>query len=79
MSGISSVTAAPSLSSSAVNELTTNVGFSTTVGGKTYSADVTYTGGQYVADDPNLVGAEATGGSLQSAENSLATRIDVLV
>jgi acetylornithine/succinyldiaminopimelate/putrescine aminotransferase len=78
MTGISSIAAAAS-SASAVSQLMTDASFSTTVGGKTYSADVTYSNGQYVADDSNLPGAEATGSSLQAAENNLTARIDVLV
>jgi len=78
MGSISAIAAASS-SAAAVSQLMTDVSFSTTVGGKTYSADVTYSNGEYVADDSNLSGAEATGSSLQAAENNLTARIDVLV
>ena len=55
-----------------------DVGFSTRAGGKDYIADVTYAYGQYVADDVDLVGAIARGGSVSAAENNLARRIDLL-
>jgi len=76
MGAISSIAA---LSAAQVNALTVDVGFTTTVAGKTYDADVTYSGGQYVAHDATLTGAEATGSTVHSAENRLITRIDVIV
>lgn len=79
MGSISSIAAVASLQASAASQLMSDVAFSTTVNGKTYSAEVTYSNGEYVASDPNLSGAEATGSSLQAAENNLSTRIDVLV
>lgn len=77
MASVSLVSAA-SVTAAAASELMTDVAFSTSVGGKTYSGDVTYSGGEYVASDPSLAGAEATGSSLQSAENNLSARIDIL-
>ena len=79
MSSISAISSALSLSASAVSQLMSDVAFSTTVNGKTYSADVTYSNGEYVADAASLSGAEATGSSVQSAENNLSTRIEVIV
>ncbi len=79
MGGIASVLSAAQLTASQVDELVVNVGFSTTIAGKTYTADVTYSGGEYVADDPNLSGAVASGGSIVAAENNLTTRIDAIV
>ena len=79
MGSIASVLSAPALTAQAVNELTVDVGFTTTIDGKTYPGDVTYSGGEYIASDPNLSGAVATGGSETAAENNLATRIDALV
>ena len=67
------------VSPSNVSELETAVNFSTTVSGKTYDAAVTYASGQYVASDPGFLGAEATGTSVQAAEENLTTRIDMLV
>jgi hypothetical protein len=79
MGSIASVLSAATLTAAAVNELVVDVGFSTTVAGKTYVADVTYTSGEYVAEDANLNGAVATGTSVVAAENNLTARIDVLV
>ena len=78
MGSISALGAA-ALSAAQVNQLMTDVGFSTIVNGKTYNADVTYSDGAYVADDGDVSGAVATGGSVQAAENSLINRIDELV
>jgi hypothetical protein len=79
MGSIGSVLSAASLSTSALNELTVDVGFATTISGKTYSADVTYSNSEYMASDANLIGADATGTSLTTAENNLINRIDELV
>jgi hypothetical protein len=79
MGSITSVISTPQLTASAVKELAVDVGFSATVAGKTYVAGVTYSGGEYVAQDPNLSGAEATGASVNSAETNLMHRIDMLV
>jgi hypothetical protein len=79
MGSIASVLSAARLTAQAVNELVVDVGFSTTVAGKTYVADVTYSSGEYIAEDANLSGAVATGNSVASAENNLTARIDVLV
>jgi hypothetical protein len=79
MGSVASVLSAATLTAAAVNELVVDVGFSTTIAGKTYQADVTYTNGEYLAEDASLPGAVATGGSVITAENNLAARIDVLV
>jgi hypothetical protein len=79
MGSIASVLSTATLTAAAVNELVVDVGFSTTVGGKTYVADVTYSGGEYIAEDGNLSGAVATGNSVVAAENNLSARIDILV
>jgi hypothetical protein len=79
MGSIASVLSTATLTAAAVNELVVDVGFTTTVAGKTYAADVTYSGGEYIAEDGNLSGAVATGTSVVAAENNLTARIDVLV
>jgi hypothetical protein len=79
MGSIASIAAAAGYSAAQVNALTVDVGFQAVVGGKTYDADVIYSGGQYVADYPQITGAEATGNNLETAENNLITRIDALV
>jgi hypothetical protein len=53
--------------------------FSTRVGGKDYSAEVIRAGEQYIAKEPEIFGAEASGTSRQAAEEALAARIDCLV
>jgi hypothetical protein len=78
MGSISSISSASSLPAFAVSLLMSDVSFSTIVNGKTYSADVTSSNGVYVANDLSLSGAEATGLSVQTAENNLSTRIDVI-
>jgi hypothetical protein len=67
------------LTAAQITQLTTDVGFSTVVNGKTYSADVTYSNGEYIADDGNISGAVANGSSVDAAENNLINRIDELV
>lgn len=67
-----------SISALTASELMTDTSVSTTVGGKTYSANVSYANGEYVASDPSLPGAEASASSLQAAENDITMRIDVL-
>jgi hypothetical protein len=79
MGSISSVLSAASLTASQVDQLMVDVGFSTTVAGKTYSADVTYSNSEYLAHDANLIGADATGASMTTAENNLINRIDEMV
>jgi hypothetical protein len=79
MGSIGSALSAASLTTSAIDRLMVDVGFSTTVAGKTYSADVTYSNSVYLAHDSGLIGAEATGGSMTTAENNLIARIDEIV
>ncbi len=82
MGSISSILSAASVAAStatAVTDLAVDVGFTTTVAGKTYDAGVTYSGSEYIATDPNLNGAVATGESVTAAESNLATRLDELV
>jgi len=79
MASIALIAASAAFSAAQVNALNVDVGFTTTVAGKTYNGDVTYSNGEYVADDANLSGAFATGGSEITAENNLIARIDELV
>jgi predicted RNase H-like HicB family nuclease len=53
--------------------------FSTTIAGKTYTGNVSESDGEYVASDPSLQGATASGSSTTDAENNLTVRIDELV
>ena len=52
--------------------------YSTTVAGKSYSASIQESNGEYVISVPNLPGATATASSAQAAENALNIKIDVL-
>jgi len=52
--------------------------YSTTVGGKSYSASVEESGGVYTASVPMPPGLRATGGSIQSAEINLSIVLDTL-
>ena len=79
MGSISSIASAAANIAERVTALTVDVGFSTTVAGKTYDAGVKYSDGQFVAQDADIDGAKATGNSLQAAESNLISRIDVLV
>lgn len=54
--------------------------YSTIVAGKNYSGSVIEeVGGVYEASVPNVLGATATGSSIQAAENNLSVRINALV
>jgi hypothetical protein len=53
--------------------------YTTTVAGKRYSGDITYSSGVYVITVPNLPGSTVSAGSLLAAENALTARIDILV
>jgi hypothetical protein len=79
MASIASVLSTTPPTAAAVSELMVDVRFSTTIAGIAYNADVTYSAGEYIAADPGLSGAVATGNSLVTAEDNLTTRIDALV
>ncbi len=67
-----------SASSSAAQQMQ-ETSFSTTIAGKQYSGIVSESNGEYVASDPSLSGATASGSSAIAAENNLTIRIDELV
>jgi hypothetical protein len=71
--------AAPASGGASSTEETLAAAYSTTVGGKQYSGSVEESGGEYTASVSNLAGATASGSSIQSAENNLDMRIDILV
>jgi hypothetical protein len=79
MGSISSISANTAQATAQTKEVTVDVGFTTTLKGTTYDADVTFTNGQYIAEDAKILGAEATGTSVPLAENNLIDRIDTLV
>jgi predicted RNase H-like HicB family nuclease len=53
--------------------------YSTSVGGKSYSASISQANGTYTLSVPNLPGASVSGSSLSAAENALNVKIDILV
>lgn len=79
MGSISSISANTAQAAAQARDLTVDVGFTTTLNGKTYDADVTYSDGTYIASDSHILGAEASGSSVPLAENNLIARIDTLV
>jgi hypothetical protein len=52
--------------------------YSTSVGGKSYSGNVSQANGLYEISVPNLPGSAVSASSLQAAENALNARIDLL-
>jgi len=53
--------------------------YSANVAGKTYTADLSLSNGQYVATIPDLPSISASGQSLVLAENNLDARISLIV
>jgi len=51
--------------------------YSANIGGKTYTADLSLSDGQYVATIPDLPSVTATGSSLVTAENNLEAKISL--
>ena len=76
MASVSAIASAASVAASTLSQLMTDVSFSTTVSGKNYSGNVQYSSGEYIGNDPHLSGAEATGPSVQQAEDNTISRID---
>jgi len=79
MGSISSISANTAQAAPQARERTVDVGFTATLDGKTYDADVTFSNGQYIAADPDILGAKAAGDSVALAESNLISRIDTLV
>jgi predicted RNase H-like HicB family nuclease len=53
--------------------------YSTSVGGKSYAANISQSNGTYTLSVPNLPGASVSGSSLSEAEIALTIKIDALV
>jgi hypothetical protein len=53
--------------------------YSTSVGGKSYSASISQANGVYTLSVPNVPGAHVSGSSLNAAESELTVKIDTLV
>jgi hypothetical protein len=67
-----------SAASAATSTLSTTI-YSTSVGGKSYSANISQANGTYTLSVPNLPGASVSGSSLNAAESALSVKIDTLV
>jgi hypothetical protein len=76
---INSILSTLSTNETTAQEATLAAVFSTTAGGKNYSADVEQSGGEYTATVTGLPGASASGSSAMAAEENLDNRIDMLV
>jgi hypothetical protein len=59
--------------------LAQNTIYSANVAGKTFTADLSLSAGEYVATIPDLPSITASGSSLVLAENNLDARISLLV
>jgi hypothetical protein len=53
--------------------------YSASVGGKSYSANISQANGTYTLSVSNLPGAHVSGSSLSAAEIALTVKIDTLV
>jgi hypothetical protein len=53
--------------------------YSTSAGGKSYSANISQSNGTYTLSVPNLPGASVSGASLNAAESALSVKVDSLV
>jgi hypothetical protein len=52
--------------------------YSTSIAGRTYTADLTLTAGEYIATVPGLPSVSANGSTMVQAENDLAAHIRLL-
>jgi hypothetical protein len=71
----------PQSEAAAVNTATSTLvssSYSTSVGGKSYSANISQANGTYTLSVPNLPGASVSGSSLSAAESALSVKIDTL-
>jgi hypothetical protein len=53
--------------------------YSTSAGGKSYSANISQANGTYTLSVPNLPGASVSGSSFNATESALNIKIDTLV
>jgi hypothetical protein len=68
----------PAQAANAAIQALTDSTYSTSVGGKSYSGNVSQSDGLYEISVPNLPGSSVSASSLQGAENALNARIDLL-
>jgi len=75
----SAIAASAAQSQSNADQLAQNIVYSANIGGKTYTADLSLSAGQYVATVPReFPPISASGNSLILAENNLDARISLL-
>jgi hypothetical protein len=80
--GSGQTSAPPQSEASAVNtaaSILESSTYSTSVAGKSYSANISQANGTYTLSVPNLPGASVSGSSLSVAESALSIKIDILV
>lgn len=76
----SSIAASTAQGQGAADLLAQSTIYSANVAGKTYTADLSLSGGQYIASlSDHVPGVSASGSSLIAAENNLDARISLLV
>jgi len=79
ISNTSAIAASAAQSQSSAELLAQSIIYSANVGGKTYTADLSLSAGQYVATVPNeFPPINASGNSLILAENNLDAKISLL-
>lgn len=79
ISNTSAIAASAAQSQSSADLLAQGIIYSANIGGKTYTADLSLSNGQYVANVPNaLPPIAASGSSLILAEYNLDARISLL-
>lgn len=78
ISNTSAIAASSAQVQSNADLLAQSIIYSANVAGKTYTADIGLSAGQYVATIPNLPNISASGSSLVLAENNLDAKIDLL-
>jgi hypothetical protein len=74
----SAIAAQAAQAQSSAGLLAQSVIYTPNVDGKTYTADLSLSAGEYVATIPNLPNISASGSSLVLAENNLDARISLL-
>jgi len=75
----SEIAASTAQAQSSADLLAQSIIYSANVGGKTYTADLNLSAGQYVATIPDLPNISTSGSTLILAENNLDAKISLLV
>jgi hypothetical protein len=78
LASLSAAAASAAQAQSTADLLAQSTLYSASVGGKTYTADIGLSSGQYVATVPDLPGISASGNTLLLAETNLNTRINLM-